>query len=271
VWSLMKFDKEVVRKFTNTPGATRTATNDVTSKGYEMEVLYRSRDGNFNFKLTGARKETIDSNLAASLKRYIEERQPILEAASYTPMSGPNTGVTESFWLTPSSGTPTLRRDQWAGNVLGTYEPLVANLGKPRTQIRKYSLSATSSYNLKGLFDNAVLKNMRLGGNVGWVSKGSVGYGYKVPVPNPVTGEIRVTNLDPNNPFWDKARYSASAWAAYDFRWFSGRVKSSVQLNVQNLLEGGRLQATHFRTDGSPWNFRIIDPRVYQLTLNFEL
>jgi hypothetical protein len=271
VWSLMQFDKEVVRRFTNTPGATRTATNDVTSQGHELEVLYRSRDGNLNLKLTGARKETIDSNLAESLTRYIAERQPILEKASYTPMSGPNAGVTESYWLTPSSGTPALRRDQWAGTVLSTYNPLVANLGKPRTQVRKYSVSATGSYNFRGMFANEILKNIRMGGNVGWVSKASIGYGYLTPVPNPQTGELRITTVDPTKRFYDKARYSASAWAAYDFRIFSGRVKSSVQLNVQNLLEGGRLQATHVRSDGTPWNFRIIDPRVYQLTLNFDL
>jgi hypothetical protein len=117
---------------------------------------------------------------------------------------------------------------------------------------------------------------MRVGGNVSWVSKGSIGYGYATPTYIPPTavggtGTYQILELDPSRQFYDKARYSASAWVAYDFRWFSGRVKSSVQFNVQNLLEDGRLQPVGVRSDGVAWNYRIIDPRLYQMTRNFEL
>jgi hypothetical protein len=44
-----------------------------------------------------------------------------------------------------------------------------------------------------------------------------------------------------------------------------------VQLNVQNVFENGHLQAVGVRTDGTPWAFRIIDPRLFQLTFNVEL
>jgi hypothetical protein len=272
VYGLMGFDKGLITKRNNAPGAVSTATNDVISKGYELEILYRTK--NLNLKLTGAKKETIDDNVALSLKNYIEERRPILEAATYTNLT--YGGGPISYWNTNTGGNSATRRDQYYSNVMSVYLPLLANEGKARPQIREYSVSLTGSYALAGISSNSFLRNMRVGGNVSWVSKGSIGYGYATPTfipPTTVggTGTYQILELDPSKRFYDKARYSASAWAAYDFRWFSGRVKSSVQFNVQNLLEDGRLQRVGVRTDGVAWNYRIIDPRVYQLTLNFEL
>lgn len=266
VFDLMKYDKDIIRKRFNAPGATNTATNDVTSQGYELEVLYRTK--NWNLKVTGAKKETIDSNIAGSLTRYIEERQPVLEKASYTNTA---TGVTESYWNSSfAAGGPT-HGNSYFSEVYSVYNPLVANLGKPRPQIRTYSAAVTTSYNLAGISDNKYLKNIRTGGGLSWVSKGSIGYRYALPIADPVTGVYAINKLDPNKPIYDKARYSASAWAAYDFRMFNGRIKSSVQLNVQNLLEDGRLQPVASRTDGQPWAYRIVDPRLFQLTWNLEL
>jgi hypothetical protein len=273
VYGLMGFDKGIITKRNNAPGATPTATNDVTSKGYELEILYRTT--NLNLKLTGAKKETIDSNVAISLKNYIEERRPILEAASYTNLTRGD-GQPVSYWTTNTGTGTSSRRDQYYAQVMSVYLPLLANEGKARPQVREYSVSLTGSYALAGISSNSFLRNMRVGGNVSWVSKGSIGYGYATPTYIPPTtptgtGTYQLLELDASKRFYDKARYSASAWAAYDFRWFSGRVKSSVQFNVQNLLEDGRLQRVGVRTDGVAWNYRIIDPRVYQLTLNFEL
>lgn len=267
VFGLMKYDPEIVRKRNNAPGATNTATNDVTSKGYELEVLFRTK--NWNLKLTGADKVTIDSNIAAALTKYITERRPILEAASFTSTV---TGLTESYWTGTSDGTAAnTHQNLYASTVTSVYNPLVANLGKPRPQIRRYSLTATTSYGLAGITENKILKSIRVGGTLGWVSKGAIGYGYKLPVRDPISGTYTITELDGNRPLFDKVRYSGSAFATYDFRMFSGRFKSSVQLNIQNMLEDGRLQPIAARTDGQAWAFRIVDPRVYQLTWNVEL
>jgi hypothetical protein len=262
----MKYDKGIVTKRNNVPGAGNSATNDVTSKGYELEVLYRTK--NFDMKITGAKKETVDSNIAPSLTKYIEERRPILEAASYTHSQS---GTTLSYWNTPSSGRTTTRGQDYFSEVYSVYNPLVANLGKPRTQIRKYSLALTAKYSLAGISSNDIIKNIRIGGGGSWTSRASIGYGYATPIFDPVLNRYEIRLLDPNKPIYDKARYTANAWAAYDFKLFSGRIKSSVQVNVQNLLEDGRLQVTHVRSDGQPFSYRIIDPRLYQLTLNFEL
>lgn len=266
VYDLMHYDKEIARKTNNVPsGTTRTATNDVTSKGTEIEINYRTR--NWNLKITGAEKKTIDSNLAAGITKYIKERQPVLEAASYTNLT---TGVTTSYWNSVWSGTQT-HKDTWYTNVLSVYNPLVANLGKPRPQVRRYSMSATTSYNLVGMTHQKYLKNVRLGGTLSWASKASIGYGYGTPELDVATNVYWIRTLNPDKRFYDKARFSLDSWVAYDFRMFRDRIKSSVQLNVKNMLENGRLQGVATNTDGTAWAYRIIDPRLYQLTLNMEL
>jgi len=45
----------------------------------------------------------------------------------------------------------------------------------------------------------------------------------------------------------------------------------TLQLNVRNLQEGGRLQAISAYPNGRPGAFRIVDPRQFILTATFDL
>ena len=268
VYGLMGFTKAEARQILVTPpGSFRTATNDVTSRGYEAELNYRTRF--WNLKVTGAQKETIDSNIAASLTRYITTRQPILEKAAYTNTA---TGVTESYWNTNTGGTSLTRGNRYAAEVLNVYNPLIQNAGKPRPQTRRYSLAATTSYNLAGIAgDNRILKNLRIGGGASWASKAAIGTKYATPEFDLTTNAYLVRRIDPSALYYDDPVFTANAFASYAFKLNKGRIRSSVQLNVQNMLEDGRLQPVAVRTDGTPWAFRIVDPRLFQLTFNFEL
>ena len=49
------------------------------------------------------------------------------------------------------------------------------------------------------------------------------------------------------------------------------KVRGRVQLNVRDALENGRLQRIAVNPDGTPWNYRIIDPRQFILTTTFDL
>lgn len=268
IYGLMGFTKAEARQILNTPaGASRTATNDITSRGYEAELNFRTRF--WNIKVTGAMKETIDSNIAASLTRYVTERQPILQKAAFTNSA---TGVTDSYWNTNTGGTTQTRGNQYAATVLNVYNPLVQNAGKPRPQTRRYSLAATTSYNLQGLFkEHAVLKNLRIGGGGSWASRAAIGTKYATPEFDLTSNAYLVRKIDPSALYYDDPVFTANAFASYAFKMNKGRIRSSVQLNVQNVFENGRLQTVAVRTDGTPWAFRIVDPRLFQLTLNVEL
>jgi hypothetical protein len=40
---------------------------------------------------------------------------------------------------------------------------------------------------------------------------------------------------------------------------------------VKNPFEDGRLQPFVYNPDGTPWNYRIVDPRQFILTATFDL
>jgi len=45
----------------------------------------------------------------------------------------------------------------------------------------------------------------------------------------------------------------------------------TIQLNVRNLQENGRLQPVNAYPDGTPWTYRIVDPRLFILSATFDL
>jgi hypothetical protein len=47
-------------------------------------------------------------------------------------------------------------------------------------------------------------------------------------------------------------------------------VRTRLQLNITNVLENGRLQPIAYNPDGQAWNYRIIDPRQFILSVTFD-
>ena len=85
----------------------------------------------------------------------------------------------------------------------------------------------------------------------------------------PYTGTVLF--LDTNKPIWDKARSYLDLSAGYKFRFLGDKVRSKVQLNIRDVMEGGRLQAVGVNPDGQPYAYRIINPRQFILSASFDL
>jgi molecular chaperone GrpE len=62
------------------------------------------------------------------------------------------------------------------GNVDAPMAVFRALIGRPRPQVREYSAKFSTRYNLAGLSDNKILKNMSVGGSVRYSSQGSIGF-----------------------------------------------------------------------------------------------
>ena len=87
--------------------------------------------------------------------------------------------------------------------------------------------------------------------------------------PDP-DGAVRTLNA--TKPVYDKARDSLSLFSSYRTKLFRNRVGTTFQLNVNNVVKSaGHLQPTAVNPDGSPWRFRIIDPRQFVLSATFDL
>ena len=109
------------------------------------------------------------------------------------------------------------------------------------------------------------LKNTTVGGAARWEDKASIGYLGTAPDAD---GVIR--SLDPTRPVFDKARTYFDAFITHNLT-LGTKVRTRLQLNVRNAFEGGRLQTVGINPDGSPYNFRIVEPRQIIFSTTFDL
>ena len=105
-----------------------------------------------------------------------------------------------------------------------------------------------------------------MGGSYRWASAAAIGYRGGLPDAD---GVLR--SLDATKPVYDKARGSLNTLLTYRTKLFHNRIGTRFQLNVNNVFENGRLQPVAVNPDGTPWNFRIIDPRQFIFSTSFDL
>jgi len=110
-----------------------------------------------------------------------------------------------------------------------------------------------------------MLKSWQVGGSVRWDSKSSIGY---LGAPADPDGIVR--SLDVNRSVWDPSRYSGELHTAYTHKVFNDRILMRIQLNWNNCFQTGGLRVTAVNPDGTPYNFRIIDPQQFILTTTFN-
>ncbi len=241
------------------PGQPQTnGQADIVSKGYEVEVTYNPTP-NWRLKFTGAQQVAIDAAIGPEQFNYWQERLPV-----WTTAKDDNGNL---WWNSiPARGGDTPETAYYNG-LISPYLFSVANVGKPRSQVRKYRWSALTNYS----FTEGRLKNFSVGGAVRWEDKASIGF-YGAP-PSTLPGQFNgvVLELDPNRPIYDKARYYVDLSAGYRFRLFDDKVRGNLQLNVRDVFEDGRLQAVGANPDGSIYAYRIINPRRFILTASFDL
>ncbi|MBI5691998.1 MAG: hypothetical protein HZC55_18100 [Verrucomicrobia bacterium] len=232
--------------------------SDQASRGKEIEIT--ANPSRF-WTVRGSVTQTQAFNAAMSpkLQEYINRRYSV-----WTSIRSPFDG--SSYWngnyrvgnLTPQAW--------YLQNLIAGTKLAVANQGKKKSQVREWKANFVTNFKLAGLTDHQWLKPLDVGGAVRWEDKASIGYFGATPDADGILRE-----LDPNRPVYDKARYYFDLMAGYDLRFFQGRVRSRVQLNVRNVLEDGRLQPIAVNPDGTPWAFRIVDPRQFILSVTFSL
>ena len=261
-WTTDQITAEVIKQVGVDPnfiaghyGKTHGDHSTATSRGKEIEITINP-NRYWTVKGTATQTRAFNGQLSGEVQDYINSRMPI-----WTTIKGPFTGNT--WWTTPISGTTP--QTFFTANVLAPLKLLVATQGKQRPQTREYHFSGLTNYRLAGLTDNKWLKNLDVGGAVRWEGRASVGYYGAAPDSDGI-----VRNYDPNRPIWDKARYYVDLSTGYNLRLFKDRMRARIQFNVKDALENGRLQAVAYNPDGSPFAFRIIDPRQYILSVTFN-
>ncbi len=231
-------------------------TQDVTAKGVEVEVHWNPTPfWTTKFNLT--KQESIDSKLAPAVSNWIRERLSVWQSIIDPELNRP-------WWTERYNGTNSPAQF-FATSVKTPYDVAVANEGKSRPQIRKYRMNLSTSYRLAGLgVDREWVKRFNLGGALRWEDRGAIGY-FGLPAPDGI-----FTELDPRRPVFDQARLYVDAFASYRLK-LSNKVNTTLQLNVRNIQESGRLQPISVYPDGTPNAYRIVDPRQFILSATFDL
>jgi hypothetical protein len=281
---------------------TYAAVNDAQSRGHEIEINYNpTRYWTVSASVT--KTQSINTAAGAAVDEYIAARMPVwttLEDPRYTATTATINGVTTPLaaHAIPTGSTGHLlwwhimgaqfntgaagagynntnsAATNFAGNVNAPMAVFRALIGRPRPQVREYSVKVNTRYQLAGMTDNRILKNMSVGGSLRYQSKGSIGFyglGYTEGMDLTLAAN-RILELDPNRPIYSKAETYVDLFASYKTKLFNDKVRATFQLNVKNVGEsGGRLQPTSAFFDGRASTYRIIDPRQFILSASFDL
>jgi hypothetical protein len=238
-------------------GKTHGDHSDATSRGKEIEITFNPTNY-WTVRSTITQTLAFNGQMSAEVQQYINSRLPV-----WTTIKGPYSGT---LWWTNTQNSATSPQTFYTSNVLAPISLLIATQGKQKPQIREWKFNAVTNLRLSGLTENHWLRNLTVGGAFRWEDKASVGFYGAAPDPD---GIVRL--YDPNRPIWDKARYYIDLTSSYNLRMFGDKVRARIQLNVRNIFENGRLQAVAYNPDGGAFAFRIIDPRQFILSANFDL
>ncbi len=232
------------------------APSDLESRGYELELNYQA-SRHWTMKFNATQTEAVDKNLSGDITRWIAERMPVWTSIIDPELNRP--------FFTERYGAAQSAKEFLDSSVLAPLAIAQATEGKSRPQIRKYRANFLTSYQLAGVTENKWLKRTTVGGALRWEDKGAIGY-YGVADAAGV-----YTSLDPFRPIYDKARTYVDLFASYRTRFFRDQINATVQLNVRNVQEGGRLQAISAFPSGAASSYRIVDPRQFVLSVTFDL
>jgi outer membrane receptor protein involved in Fe transport len=273
--------KQAYLYYDNLPYA-RGATRDAEAKGVEAEINYNPTP-NWTMKFTFGKQDTKYSNVLKEFNAWYDVRYPVWQAAkakdyllpqyqnfaTYTTSGGRQVDLT-NFWS--STGfTSEVRLDEPNGNytvqdyynINVTPQVLLARdlEGQSAPGQRKYHWSYLTTYN----FTEGRMKGFFIGGSERWESKSVIGYYGRASGANGTQLDVS----DTAKPIYDPANSYTDLWLGYS-RKLERNIKWTVRLNVVNVFENGGLQPVSVNYDGTPYAFRIVDPRQFILTTSFD-
>ncbi len=235
----------------NNAGIPVRGTDSTQAKGAELQLDYNPTY-NWNLRLTGAQTKAINTSLESDLSSYIALRMPYWLTV--------NDGA-GNYWWTSTQFTSSSAQSFYTANILNPEQIDQALLGKSNPQVKEYTWRMLTTYR----FTEGWLKNIAVGGSLRWDSQSAIGYLGAAADPDGI-----VRSLNVNAPVWDPSRYSGELHTFYTTRIYNGKVGMRVQLNYNNAFQRSGLRVAGVNPDGTPFNFRIIDPGQYIVTTTFS-
>ncbi len=257
-------------------------TQDSKAKGMEVQLTYNPSN-NWTLKFTADKQKTSYVNVVPQYDTWLAARLPAwsqqnvaAEIPDFTAAGNPDGVVRKwslkNFWsgygfvnVAQAENTDGNTSPQgYFNNVVVSQVALAKALeGVTAADQRQYHASFLTNYR----FGEGRLKGFSLGGSERWESRAAIGFLGRVNDPVNAPGVLNFA--DPSKPVYDSGNYYTDLWIAYGRKIFGEKIGWKIQLNVNNVTEGGRLTPTAVNFDGKPWSYRIIDPRQFVLTSKF--
>ena len=261
----------------------RGATRDAKAKGVEVELNYNPIP-NWTMKFTFGKQDAQYSNVLLEFDAWYAQRNPIWQAAKasdyllpqyqglaqYTTSGGRAVDLRD-FWTSYGYNSAIFDTDPFGNTNVANYyninvtpQVLLARdlEGQSAPGQRKYRWSFLTNYS----FTEGKLKGWGVGGVERWEDKSIIGYYGRASGANGIQLDVS----DTSRPIYDDANFYTDLWVSYTRKIFDDKVRMKLQLNIVNAFESGGLQTVSVNYDGSPYAFRIVDPRQFILTAGFD-
>ncbi len=276
------------------PNTNIQGTNSQESKGMEGSLIYNPLR-NWNIKVTVGQQVSTYNNAIGEITAWLYGTGTAesgngrlnfwqnLKAADlptvYTRANG-NKLYLGDFWNSygytgdansNTTGARSTPQSTYYGIVDSQLYQLITLQGTKSPSQREWSSSLISNYS----FQEGKLRGLAVGGSLRWASNAVVSYygdlnPAKFTHPTPTQSLISYPDL--TKPITIPATTNVDLWISYTTRrdLFGKNVRAKFQLNVRDATEKGGLRPIIFNADGSPAQYRIVDPRTWFLTSTFD-
>ena len=279
----------------NYGSATIAATESNTSEGKELQMTYNPTRA-WTIKWTVGQQEAQFSDTAPEAAEWEAFRKPQWEALGISgvapngfdfsqvhTLENGNALYLGSFWNgygftqgatfndAPSNpaGAINTPASTYVAIVDAIYLPVKALQNTKSANLREWSTSLLTNYT----FQKGRLKGLSIGGSYRWQDEAVAGYQSLLDPstyarPNATTANIVFPDL--TKPIFTPSIDALDLWASYYMKIYKGKVGMKIQVNVRDVMEDGGLQAVIFNQDGTPAQYRIVEPRTWFITTTFD-
>ena len=230
-------------------GSFPIVSQDITSKGYELEVQVRPVS-NWDITFNVSKVDAVQTALGAADSAFIQREYAFFNsAAGALPLWG--------YWGGAGGGTSTLQ-SYFMQNIWSAYQLQTAQTGTMQPELARWNAKGITNYTFK----EGVLKGVNLGGGLRWASKPILGYG--ISRYTDAIGNVSWI-MDVNKPLYGKIEEHCDLWVGYSHK-LTSKLDWKIQLNVTNFGEKPHLMPVSVEPDGTWAQQRIEVGTSYLIT-----
>lgn len=243
-------------------GSFPVITNDVESKGYELEVTLRPLK-NWDITFNASKLDATQTRLGPENSVFIQNSYAFFNGpAGQLPLWGYwGGGVDTSTTPYTNTASGTLK-GYFMQNIWSAYQLQQALTGTAQPELARWSFRGVTNYTFK----SGTFKGVNVGGGYRWSSKPILGYGIK-QITDSTGAPSWITDVA--KPLSGKIDEHFDLWVGYEHK-LTEKVNWRLQVNLRNVGENTHLVPVSIEPDGSWGVQRIMTGQMWEVTNRFS-